>query len=101
MKNEEQIIKDNFIHLLNTVPDNRNGVLPAINFFSSIARHRNCIPPTTELVTLFKKHKPILFHFMKSTVPSTSPIHFILQLEMSYEEALSRLDMTEETLVQP
>lgn len=95
MTSDQQRLIQSFADLLKTLPDDRAGLNPAIDFLSSVARTRHFIPPTAEMVTVLKRQKPILFHFLKKSITPTSPLYFVIQLDIDYQVAMERLMLTD------
>jgi hypothetical protein len=95
MTRDQQRLIESFNQVLKTLPDDRAGINTAIDFLSSISRTRHFIPPTAEMVTVLKRQKPILFQFLKKSIASSSPLYFVIHLDMDYDVALSRLQLTE------
>jgi hypothetical protein len=91
-QDKQRLIQD-FRAFLEKVPDDRNGIHIAIDFLSSIIRIRTFIPPTAEIITILKRRKPVLFQFLKKVIAPTSPLYFVIQLDMDYETALERLQL--------
>ena len=90
---DKQRLIQNFTAFLENVSDDRHGIHIAIDFLSSIIRIRSFIPPTAEFVTILKRRKPVLFQFLKKVIAPTSPLYFVIQLDMNYETALERLQL--------
>jgi hypothetical protein len=91
LQERERLIQE-FRELLDKMPDDRTGISLALDFLSSTMRIRSFIPPTAEFVTVLKNEKPVLFQFLKKVIAPTSPLYFIIQLDMDYEVALARLN---------
>lgn len=98
MNSDHQYLIDDFLHLLKTVPDNRNGIYQVMDFFAIVLRHKKSTPPSTEFVTLLKWRKPILFQHLKKAISPTSTLQYLLQLDMDEQLALKRLGLKEEDL---
>lgn len=92
---QDRLIQE-FALLLRTIPDDRSGIHPAVDFLGSAMRIRQFVPPVTEFVTVLKKNKPVLFRYLKKAIAPTSPLFFILQLDMDYETALQRLNLADD-----
>ncbi|MEB3104024.1 hypothetical protein [Ferviditalea candida] len=87
----KKLIKD-FIYILKAVKDDRKDMHYIIDFLSMLLRHKETVPPTTEMVTILKCNKPILFQHLKKSILPSSPMHIVLQMNMDYETALNRLN---------
>lgn len=98
-KAERQRLIREFVQLLKKTPDDWHSIEKIISFLGMVASNNNVIPPTAEFVTILKHKRPIIFQHLKKAVSSTSRIYFILQLDMDYDTALERLDITPDTIV--
>ena len=87
-----------FLQLIRTVPDNKKGIYPTIDFLGMLLRLGHLSPPYMEYVTLLKYKKPMLFHHLKHALSSTSPLQHVISLQMDREQALARLGLTEQDL---
>lgn len=94
-ESKKKLIKD-FIYLMKSVKDDRKDMHYIIDFLSMLLRHKEFVPPTTEMITILRHNKPILFQHLKKSVSPASPMHIVLQMNMDYETALNRLELTRE-----
>lgn len=96
IKNE--LIRE-FIRLLQNTPDNVKEMSNVMAFLNTVLRYKESTPPTTEIITVLKHHKPIIFQMMRLSIPKSNPKYIILQLEMDYNTALERLNLNNEYMV--
>jgi hypothetical protein len=72
----------------------------SMEYFVSILRVRHETMPVTELMTVFKRHRPLLHRILAKNVAEKNPVYFILDFEGDYETSLRLLEITEETILQ-
>lgn len=89
-------LTNEFVKLIKTISDDRNGIYKTIDFLSFVLKYKASTPPSTEFVTVLKHKKPMMFHHLKRAVSPTSPLQYMLQLEMDYTLALERLGLQEQ-----
>lgn len=87
-----------FIELLLKTPDDRTGIYKTMDFLSLVLKYKSSTPPSTEYITIIKHKKPIMFQHLKRAISPSSPLQYILLLEMNYNLALERLGIDEPVL---
>lgn len=84
---------EKFEQLMNKSPDEKIALPDFINFLRGFLRVRDpkFSLPSAELMTIIKKEKPIIFHFLKLQAPSNPSLDLLTQLEMDHAKARERL----------
>ncbi len=90
-------VKD-LIKLIREATDDRYGLVMAMEYFVGILRIRQERMPIVELMTVFRKHRPLLHRILTKNVREKNPVHFILDFEGDYLTALLALELTEEMI---
>lgn len=93
----DQLIRE-FIRLIKYTPDDHNGIIDVIDFFNIALRYKHGTPPYTEFVTILRYKKPVLYRYLKKSIPRSSALQHVLALETDYHLALERLNISETEL---
>ncbi len=89
-----QRVIDQFRKLLDSMPNDKAGVIAAMDFIYEAMRNKQGVLPMTEFITVLKHDKPLMFQHMRHAIAPTSRLYFVLQLEMDVQEAYRRLGWT-------
>ncbi|GIQ67611.1 hypothetical protein DUZ99_11100 [Xylanibacillus composti] len=91
-------IVNQFRLLLETVRDDKDGMVETMDFLYEVMREKQGVLPITEMITVLKHVKPVLFQHLRRAVALTSRLNLVLQLDMNVEEAYRRLDWNNEEI---
>lgn len=93
---ERRRIVEQFRQLLDTLPDEKSGVVNAMDFIYEVIRSKQGVLPITEMITLLKHTKPMVFLHLRNAVAPTSRLYFVIQLDMNVQDAYKRLGWSED-----
>lgn len=90
----KKTVLQNLSDLLDNVPNNddKHSVHSFINFLNSLLRVRQIVPPTTEIMSIIKHQKPVLYHATRLQLNQSHHLHILFQLDMDPHFATSRLE---------
>jgi hypothetical protein len=88
----------NLIRIIREAPDDRSGLEMTMSYFVSLLRIRNEKLPFVEIMTIFRRHRPLLYRILTKNVSERNPVHFILGFEGDYYTSLRLLELTEEMI---
>lgn len=87
----QKIVIERFMNIIDNIRDDKIDMPIVIEFLSELLRIKKIIPPTIEMITVLKKHKPNLFYHIKQHVSKNSNIYLLLNLDIDYDLAVERL----------
>jgi hypothetical protein len=90
-------VKD-LIKLIRNASDDRYGLVMAMEYFVTLLRIRNEKLPIVEIMTIFRRHRPMLHRIMTKNVAEKNPVYFILDFEGDYPTSLESLELTEDII---
>ncbi len=91
MRKEEKSLIQDLFHLIEHIPDHRRNVFKLMDFLGRVVHTKSFVPPTTEIISVIRTRKPILFQVLKQSISPSSPLFMMLQINIDYDEALKRL----------
>jgi hypothetical protein len=88
------------IKVIREATDDRYGLNMSMEYFVSILRVRHEKMPVVELMTVFRRQRPLLHRIMSKNIQEKNPVYFILDFEGDYETSLRSLEINEEMIRQ-
>jgi hypothetical protein len=88
-------VKD-LVRIIRDATDDRYGLVMSMEFFVSLLRVRNEKLPIVEIMSIFRKHRPVLHRILSKNVAEKNPVYFILDFEGDYVTSLQSLELTED-----
>ncbi|WP_246009246.1 hypothetical protein [Brevibacillus fluminis] len=90
---KKSLIKD-FSQMLDQLQnsDDPKAVGLLITYLNSLLRVKDVTPPLSEIISILKWQKPTLFHHARLTLPSTSHLTMVFQIDLNPHVALKRLE---------
>ena len=89
-------VKD-LLKLIKDATDDRYGLLMAMEYFVNVLRVRNEQMPIVELMSVFRKKRPLLHKIMRQNINERNPVYFILDFDGDYRTSLKSLELTEDS----
>lgn len=96
--NDVKKLTEDFLHLLNTTPDDKCETDKIIVFLVLCRSFKNPIAPTAEFISIIKHKKPTLYHCLKRSITLHSPLHMILHIDLDYWTALERIGLADQQI---
>ncbi|QOY36238.1 hypothetical protein AWH56_000630 [Anaerobacillus isosaccharinicus] len=91
--NDLKTTLEKFEQLMSKSPDDKTALPEFINFLRGFLRVRDpkFSLPSAELMTIIKKEKSTIFHYLKLQAASNPSLELLTQLEMDHAKARERL----------
>jgi hypothetical protein len=86
------------IKVIRLATDDRSGLVMSMEFFVNLLRIREEKIPMVEIMTVFRRHRPLLHRIVTKNINEKNPVYFYLDFEGDYQMSLLALGITEEII---